>query len=61
MPDAAISEDDRQISWDAPLRTARAQAAALTSTTDAFCRVDRQWRFTFVNAASERLFFRLVS
>ncbi len=55
MPDAAISEDDWQISWDAPLRTARAQAAALTSTTDAVCRVDREWRFTFVNAAAERL------
>ncbi|MGY1705311.1 hypothetical protein ACI79C_12085 [Geodermatophilus sp. SYSU D00697] len=41
MPDAANGEEDWQISWDAPLRTARAQAAALTSTTDAVCRVDR--------------------
>ncbi|SDM11237.1 PAS domain S-box-containing protein/diguanylate cyclase (GGDEF) domain-containing protein [Geodermatophilus siccatus] len=55
MHDAADGEDDWQISWDAPLRTARAQAAALTSTTDAVCRVDREWRFTLVNAAAERL------
>ena len=55
MSDAANGENGWQISWDAPLRTARAQAAALTSTTDAVCRLDREWRFTLVNAAAERL------
>ncbi|MGY1762424.1 putative bifunctional diguanylate cyclase/phosphodiesterase [Geodermatophilus sp. SYSU D00779] len=61
MTDAADSEDDGRISWEAPLRTARAQAAALTSTTDAVCRVDREWRFTLVNAAAERLLGRPAS
>ncbi len=55
MPDAENGEEQWRVAWDAPLRTARAQNAALASTTDAVCRVDREWRFTLVNAAAERL------
>jgi diguanylate cyclase (GGDEF)-like protein/PAS domain S-box-containing protein len=55
VPDVEHGEEQWRVSWDAPLRTARAQAAALTSTTDAVCRVDREWRFTFINVAAERL------
>jgi diguanylate cyclase (GGDEF)-like protein/PAS domain S-box-containing protein len=55
LREAQNGEDEWRVSWDAPLRTARAQDAALASTTDAVCRVDREWRFTLVNAAAERL------
>jgi diguanylate cyclase (GGDEF)-like protein/PAS domain S-box-containing protein len=55
VPFARNDEDLGEVSWEAPLQSARAQAAALTSTTDAVCRVDRNWCFTFVNAATERL------
>ncbi len=51
---------ERRRASDEGLRVAQAQTTTiLESITDAFFALDREWRFTYVNAQAERLLFRV--
>ncbi len=57
-PDITPGQEDQARQEQGGIAPDSAAARILESITDAFFALDREWRFTYVNAQAERLLFR---